>query len=157
MKPNFLKAFFIMFSLSFMSTTCEDDDAPIDNSSEIAEIIATAQTDTWRITNYVDSGENETSDYAGYDFTFEANGTLTATNGTITKTGTWSVTDDSSSSSSNDDDIDFNIFFQVPDTDDFEDLNDDWDIVSYTSNQIVLRDVSGGDGSIDDLTFTRNQ
>ena len=154
MKSNFSKAFLLMFSLCLLSMQCDEDDAPIDNSLEIAEIVATAQSDTWRITNYVDSGENETTDFAGYDFTFEASGTLTATNSAITKTGTWSVTDDSSD---DDDDIDFNIFFPVPDTDDFEDLNDDWDIVSYSSNQIVLRDISGGDGSIDELTFTKNQ
>ena len=82
-----------------------------------------------------------------------------ASNGSNTVTGTWSVTDDSNSSddSSSDDDIDFNIFFPVPETSDFEDLNDDWDVVSTTPTRIRLMDVSGGDGSTDMLTFEKNQ
>ncbi|TBN01411.1 hypothetical protein EYD45_13485, partial [Hyunsoonleella flava] len=100
-----------------------------------------------------DSGENETSDFTGYNFSFNSDGSLVATNGTDTLTGTWSVTDDSSSS---DDDIDFNIFFPVPDTNDFEDLNDDWDIISYTSTKIELIDISGGNGGTDNLIFEKN-
>lgn len=157
MKNYLSKAFLLMFSLCLLSTQCDEDDVLLDDNSEvILNIIETAQSGTWRITNYVDSGQNRTADFAGYDFTFEASGTLTATDGVDTKTGTWSVTDDSSSSS-NDDDIDFNIFFSVPDTDDFEDLNDDWDFVSYFNNQIALRDVSGGDGNVDEIVFTKNQ
>ena len=73
-------------------------------------------------------------------------------------TGTWSVTDDSNSSddSSSDDDIDFNIFFPVPDSNDFEDLNDDWDIVTTTSTRIELIDIRGGNGGTDMLTFEKN-
>ena len=73
--------------------------------------------------------------------------------------GTWSVEDDDSNSSSDSDDStdddDFNIFFPVPDTNDFEDLNDDWDIVSISNNKIELTDVSGGNGGTDFLTFEK--
>jgi hypothetical protein len=139
-----------------MSSSCsnnDDDGGVIDNSEQIAQVENTVESGTWRITNFIDSGENETSDFAGYNFSFNSDGSLDATNGTDTLTGTWSVSDDSSSS---DDDIDFNIFFPVPDTNDFEDLNDDWDIVSYTSTSIVLIDISGGNGGTDNLTFEKN-
>ncbi|MCB0382605.1 MAG: hypothetical protein KDD05_04705, partial [Psychroserpens sp.] len=62
----------------------------------------------------------------------------------------------SNDDSSSDDDIDFNIFFPVPDSNNFEDLNDDWDIVSTSSNTIELIDISGGNGGTDFLTFERN-
>ena len=84
---------------------------------------------------------------------------MVATNGTNTMTGTWSVTDDSNSSSddsNDDDDIDFNIFFPVPDSNDFQDLNDDWDIVSTSSTRIELIDISVGNGGTDMLTFEKN-
>ncbi|MBV7268819.1 hypothetical protein KCG49_06435 [Winogradskyella sp. WHY3] len=150
-----------MLSFSLMSSMCssdDDDGSPNNNSQQIAEIESTAQSGTWRITNFNDSGENETSDFNGYDFTFNSDGSLVATNGSNTITGTWSVTDDSNSSddSSSDDDIDFNIFFPVPDDNDFEDLNDDWDVVTTTSTRIELIDISGGNGGTDMLTFERN-
>lgn len=155
MKKGFYFGLLLMLSFSLMSSTCssdDDDGGQIDNSQEIAQIENDVQSGTWRITSYVDSGQDETNDFNGYTFTFGSDGTLTAENGTNTMTGTWSVTDDSSSSS----DIDFNIFFPVPDTNDFEDLNDDWDIVSSMSTKLELIDVSGGNGGTDTLTFEKN-
>jgi len=51
------------------------------------------QTGTWRITNFIDSGVDETNHFTGYNFTFGSNGTLTASNGSNTYSGTWSITD----------------------------------------------------------------
>lgn len=161
MKKAFNLGFLLMLSFSLMSSMCssdDDDGSPNDNSQQIAQVQNTAQLGTWRITNFNDSGQNETSDFTGYDFSFNSDGSLTATNGSDTLTGTWSVTDDSNSSddSSSDDDIDFNIFFPVPDTNNFEDLNDDWDIVMTSATRIELIDISGGNGGTDMLTFEKN-
>ncbi|WP_299115791.1 hypothetical protein [uncultured Winogradskyella sp.] len=159
MKKRFYFGLLIMLSFSLMSTTCstdDDDGSPNDNSQQIAQAVSTAQSGTWRITNFNDSGQNETSDFNGYNFSFNSDGTLVATNGSNTVNGTWSVTDDSSSSSSSSDDIDFNIFFPVPASNNFEDLNDDWDIVSISSTRIELIDISGGNGGTDMLTFEKN-
>lgn len=162
MKKVFNLGLLLMLSFSLMSSMCSNDDddggIPNNNSLEIAQIQNTAESGTWRITNFVDSGQNETSDFTGYNFSFNADGSLVASNGSNTMTGTWSVTDDSNSNddSSSDDDIDFNIFFPVPDSNNFEDLNDDWDIVSTSSNTIELIDISGGNGGTDFLTFERN-
>ena len=136
-------------------TSCSTDDSGNSgnsNSGSIEDSEDITQTGTWRVTNFIDSGDNETSDFNGYNFTFASSGTLTASNGTTTYNGTWSITDSSSSS----DDLDFNIFFNVPSDNDFEDLNDDWDIVSITDNKIDLIDVSGGNGGTDLLTFEAN-
>ena len=161
MKKVFNLGFLLMLSFTLMSSMCSNDDddgSSNNNNQQIAQIENTAESGTWRITNFNDSGENETSDFSGYDFSFNSDGSLVATNGTNTLTGTWSVTDDSNSSddSSSDDDIDFNIFFPVPDSNDFEDLNDDWDVVTTTSTRIELIDISGGNGGTDMLTFEKN-
>ena len=161
MKNGFFYSMLIMLSLTLMSSTCstDDDDGGPNNNQNIAEIENTVESGTWRITNFVDSGQNETNDFNGYNFTFASSGTLTATNGSNTLTGTWSVTNDSNSNDDDggsNDDVDFNIFFPVPDSNDFEDLNDDWDIVSYTSTRIELIDISGGNGGTDLLTFEKN-
>ncbi|MBO3116950.1 hypothetical protein J4050_09335 [Winogradskyella sp. DF17] len=126
--------------------------------SEIINIISSEQ---WRVSSMVDSGQDETADFFGYTFSFNSNGSLVATGSSNTLTGTWSLSNSSSSSSSDDDsnddsDVDFIISFPVPDDHDFDDLNDDWDVVSYSSNEIRLIDISGGNGGTDTLVFTKN-
>ncbi len=166
MKNVFYYAILLMLSFSLLSATCSsnDDDGqdPNNNSVVIAEVTATLQTGTWRITNFVDSGTDETNDFAGYNFTFNNNGTLAANNGSTTVTGTWSITNSGSSSSgsSTDDDgnsssdVDFNIAFASPP--DFAELTEDWHIVSHTGTRIVLIHISGGNGGTDNLTFELN-
>ena len=153
-----INRFFIsgLITLSFIliAYSCSSEDTVIkDNSSEIKQITDLADSGTWRITNYIDSGKNETNDYTGYNFTFVNGGTLTASNGVNTINGTWSVTDQNSSDDDSDD-IDFIIFFSAPPN--FEDLSDDWDIVSTSNSKIELIDISGGNGGTDLLTFEKN-
>ncbi len=157
MKRSFNLSIILLLTISLMSMQCSSDDenSPNDNSAEIQNVVNTAQTGNWVITYFFDTDSDETSNYTGYEFTFGANGVLTASNGTNTYTGTWSVTDDSNSSddSSSDDDIDFNIAFVSPA--DFEELSDDWDIISHSLSKIELIDVSGGNGGTDYLTFEK--
>lgn len=133
-----------------MMLNCSSDDTTIGTEALMQEAIENAQTGTWKITSYIDSGKNETNDYVGYTFTFNENGSLTASNGTNTINGTWSVTKDSS----DDNDLDFNISFASPPN--FEELSDDWDIVSTSLSKIDLIDVSGGSGETDTLVFEKN-
>lgn len=159
MKKGLFYSALLMLSFSLMSSSCssDDDGGSIDNSQEIIQIENTAESGEWIISSYIDSGQDETNDFNGYVFTFATSGTLTATNGTTMYTGSWSVTDSNSSDdSSSDNDIDFNISFPVPDTDDFEDLNDDWEIVAYNDTTISLIDISGGNGGTDTLVFQKN-
>ena len=161
MKKTFSLGLLLLLTFSLMSSTCssdDDDNNPVDNSAEIQQIVNAAESGAWVVTYFYDTDSEETSNYSGYEFTFGTNGSLTATNGTNTYMGTWSVTDDSSSSSnddsSDDDDIDFNISFVSPP--DFEELSDDWDVVTHSSTKIELIDVSGGNGGTDYLTFEKN-
>lgn len=152
MKKYFISAV-LTLGLFLITFSCSSDTVMTDNKAEIKQISDVAKSGTWRITNYNDSGQDETSDYTGYNFTFNENGTLMANNGTNTYNGTWSVSDDSSSDD-DPDDIDFYIFFASPPN--FEDLSDDWDIVSSSSAKIELIDISGGNGGTDLLTFVKN-
>jgi hypothetical protein len=52
------------------------------------------------------------------------------------------------------DDLDFNIYFNL--TNDFEDLNDDWDFITFSETKIELIDISEGNGGTDYLTFIKN-
>jgi hypothetical protein len=149
--------FLNLFAVLLVAVSCDSNDDPADTQADInaAELQSAAQDGQWRITYYFDSDKEETSDYTGYVFTFGADGTVTASNGTMEVSGTWSVTDSDSSDddSFDDSDVDFNLFFATPA--DFEELSDDWDILEYSANRIRLIDVSGGDGSTDYLTFEK--
>lgn len=152
-----LKTFFSVCTLLFLvCTSCTNNDEDlIDNSAQIQSLIDTFSMSSWRISNFNDSGQDETGDFVGYTFTFSTNGSVVATNGVETINGTWSVTGSNSTDDSQDD-IDVNLLFAVSESHDFSDLNDDWDVQSVTANTVSLIDISGGNGGTDRLTFTRN-
>jgi len=136
--------------LTIFSCNNDDDNPSTDVQSQVQSNI---QIGTWRITKFFDSGTDETNHFTGYDFTFNSSGVLNANNGSNNYDGTWSITDSNSNDDSQDD-LDFNINFNL--TNDFEDLNDDWDFISQSSTKIELIDVSGGNGGTDYLTFEKN-
>ena len=157
MKLNHINLLGTMLVL-FYAISCSTDEAISDQeitSADIDEIRAIVSSGDWEITYYFDSDSEETDDYQGYSFTFNSDGVLAATDGNTALSGSWSITD---SNSSNDDsgssDIDFNILFSSPAI--FEELSDDWDIIKYSNSKFELRDISGGDGSTDLLTFEKN-
>jgi hypothetical protein len=153
MKRLFLIPLLMCIFMLNVASSCSDDDN--DNSSaDPTPVINTVTQGTWRVTYYFDTDTDETSDFAGYTFTFGAANALVATNGTNTYTGTWSVTNDDSDDDSPSNDLDFNILFTTPAN--FADLSDDWEIVSRTDTKVQLRDVSGGNGGTDLLTFEKN-
>jgi len=157
MKKKFIYPLLTLLSFSLMSSTCSsDDDMNSNNNSQtIQEIETLVQSDAWIITNYIDSGQDETSNFSGYSFSFEADNSLIADNGSNTVIGTWSITDSSNSNddSSNSDDIDFNIYFLSPAN--FSELSEDWEIVMRTTTKIELIHISGGNGGTDNLTFEK--
>ena len=97
----------------------------------------------WYVTYFFDDYD-ETSDFNGYSFTFNADGTALADNGMQTS-GSWSTYTDSGVEK-----LDLNFGTMDP----LEELQDDWEILSVSADLIELRDVSG-DGSVDHLTFGR--
>jgi len=146
----------VVLSVVMGMLSCSDDDrviVPQAQNQTQTQIETDVASGTWRISLFVDSGVDETKDFAGYKFIFNTNGVLDSGNGVNNYVGTWSISD-SNSSDDTPNDLDFNIFFNL--TNDFEDLNDDWDFVSYSVSKIELIDVSGGNGGTDFLTFEKN-
>jgi hypothetical protein len=143
----------LAFALSlFTIVSCnKNDDSPNNNIQNTVQ--TNVQSGTWRITKFIDSGTDETNHFTGYNFTFNSSGVLNANNGTNNYNGTWSLID-SNSSDDGQDDLDFNLNFNL--TNDFEDLNDDWDFISQSATKIELIDVSGGNGGTDYLTYEKN-
>lgn len=123
---------------------CSDDDSSQSQKDQINDAVKSG---TWRITYFWDTDHEETDHFTGYNFTFGDSGVLSATNGANTYTGTWSVITDSGKTK-------FIIEFSAPP--DFEELSEDWEIITNTSTKIELKHVSGGGGGTDYLTFQKN-
>jgi hypothetical protein len=148
--------FGVIMAMLFMLTTastCSNDDSPNPSFNNPVDVINIVNNGTWRVTYYYDTVHEETTAYNGYNFTFAASNVLTASNGTNNYTGSWSVTD-SNSNDDNPSDLHFNIAFSSPAQ--FEELSDDWEIIEKSATIIKLKDVSGGNGGTDYLTFTKN-
>jgi hypothetical protein len=152
-KIKFTFGLAILFVLT-TSSMCSDDDNSSSSSINPSTIINIVNNGTWRVTYYYDTDSEETNNFTGYNFTFGPNNVLTATNGTNTYDGIWSVTDSNSDDDDSISDLDFNIAFVAPPQ--FEELTDDWEIIEKSATVIKLRDVSGGNGGTDLLTFTKN-
>lgn len=147
---------FLIFIIA--NASCSDDDRLI-NLPPQNENLTQTQTETsveegiWRISLFIDSGVDETKNFAGYKFIFNPSKVLDSGNGINDYKGTWSITD-SNSADDTQNDLDFNIHFNL--TNDFEDLNEDWGFISNSASKIELIDVSGGNGDTDYLTFEKN-
>jgi len=100
---------------------------------------------TWRVTLFTDSGNDETSDFSGYTFSFNSNGTVTATKSGTSQDGTWSTSSGK-----------FNIDLgpKVDTNKPLGELTDDWKIISSSNTEIKLTDDNAASSEF--LTFTKN-
>jgi hypothetical protein len=128
-----IAALVIIFTMLLFSSCSKKDDAAVINSTP-------AITGTYRISFYWDK-KDETSNFSGYNFTFNSGGQATATKGGTTVKGTWSETSTK-----------FIVDFGTDAV--LSDLNDDWQIVEKTATSIKLKD----DNPLQDdqVTFTKN-
>jgi len=129
----------------------DDDKAPV-ILQDVTPIVSGMKSGTWRVTDYRDNGDDETNHFTGFNFTFANGNVLTASDGVETFTGAWTITNFKTDDDTPNNNVDFNIFFSAPA--DFEDISDDWDIVSSTATKIVLTD--NGSSGTDSLTLEKN-
>ncbi|WP_341842334.1 hypothetical protein [Chitinophaga caseinilytica] len=101
---------------------------------------------SWRVSTFSERGSDETGDFAGYTFTFSANGQALAVKGGVSKAGSWSMSGSSR----------FNVDFGAKSDANkpLGELTDDWKIISVSGTQIKLTD--DNPSSAEFLTFTKN-
>jgi len=127
-----------------MLASCSDDTVTPDAVS------STLEAGTWEVTYFWNEGAEETSDFAGYDFTFDNNGEVTASNGTDIVNGAWSA---ATNGSGDNEDVNLNLNFEADLGSMFVNLNEDWRVVEHTGTKVRLDNVSGGGTGTDFLTF----
>jgi hypothetical protein len=135
----------LLMSFSISSCSNNDDDDGQNNGSTSGVVVD----GTWKVTLFQEDNVNQTNHFNGYAFDFNSNGVLTATNDNHTQTGIWNNGGDDSGNKLNID------FLAAPDDSPFEEISEDWRIESKTTSKIELKHLSGGDGSIDLLTFEK--
>ncbi len=130
-------------------TSCSKDDKTVATGITAAQVNNNTATGNWQVTLYNENGSVDTSDFSGYAFVFNADGTLVATNTPTVKNGTWVAAPDSGA-------VKFTIDFTATEADGpFESISEDWTVLNSSTTKIELKHVSGGDGSIDLLTFEK--
>jgi hypothetical protein len=103
----------------------------------------------WIVTLFDEDGVVKTSEFSGYAFDFNVDGSLIASlSGAPDKTGTWNSTTDSGK-------VKIPIAFATETDGPFESISEDWKVLTATSAKIELQHISGGDGSTDLLTFEK--
>ena len=120
-----------------------DDNSGGGSNPDFSEVLTSG---TWYISYFQEDDDIETDDFAGYNFTFASNGTSIAVKNATTTNGTW---DEFVDSGQNKLELTF-------DGDLLDEIEEDWRIIEFSTTVIKLKHVSGGDGSIDYLTFTKN-
>ena len=136
----------VFFSGLFLFSTCKKEDAvaPVITLNAVNTTIVAS---TWRVTYYYDHSFDATASFSGYAFTFGTNGTVTATKGSTTATGTWTSGNDDSQ-------VKFVLSFVSPAS--FTEISNDWHVIERTDTKIRLQEISGGGGGTEMITFERN-
>jgi hypothetical protein len=137
--------FLLALTVSLVSCSKSNDVNPSSSSTNKTEQVS----GNWTVTYYFDSGKDETSDYSGYSFAFNPDGSLQAMLGSSTFTGTWRIGD----SSSSDDSSSNRLVISISGNKEMDHLQDDWLIEKLTDSQISLKDDNISSGEI--LRFGR--
>ena len=140
------KTIFNLFIFSILFASCEKDN---NSSITTSNVNTTVISGNWRVTYYWDSNRDETTNFSGYSFVFNSNGTVVATKAATTVNGSWSTRNDDSK-------VKLDLTFNASAPADFIEISDDWHTIERTDTKIKLQDISGGNGGTDYLTFEKN-
>lgn len=136
-------AFAILLLSAFASCSNSDDNSSGGNNNQ-----TTPNAGTWKVSYFYDK-KDETGNYAAYTFEFGTDGSLSASNGSQTWSGTWQTGIDDSANKFL---IDFN--GTLPSA--LSELEEDWRIISIEDNFMHFEHTSGGNGDTDVLKFTKS-
>lgn len=111
---------------------CDDNDSEPNLIQNEENLVEAVENSTWRISLFIEDGENETSDYSSISLRFLENGTVEALeSGSLIETGTWRTLRD-----------DGRVEFWLDFSDDvrLEELSEDWYLISVSDTEIQLEE-----------------
>lgn len=139
-----MKALFLLPALAILVASCSKNDTTSDPVADLAVKSNIVVQGDWTITQYADSGTDETSDYSGYKFKFNTDGTLVAVSSDTTFTGSWvlglgSTKSDDSGNNSADDKLN-KLTISISGNVAMNHLSHKWLTDKITATEIWLRD-----------------
>ena len=140
-----IQKFLPLLLLSLFALTSCDDNSSGNNGSNNGG--ATPSAGTWKVSYFFDK-QDETSYYSNYTFEFGANGSLSASNGNQTYSGTWATGIDDSTDK-------FLIDFSGTVPSALSELEEDWRIIKMDNDFMHFEHTSGGNGDTDVLKFSK--
>lgn len=143
-RTSFLGILGTCILLATTASMCDDNN---ESTSEDGHVKASLAQGSWHITYFFDKTD-ETSDFSGYNFAFDDNGTAVATKNATTANGSWSTENSSNGT--------LKLFMDFGATSPLDELNEDWGILEHTDVRIKLEHISGGNGDTDTLILERN-
>jgi hypothetical protein len=108
--------------------SCEDIVTDPPSPLELENLLTT---DSWFVSFFFDD-EDETYEFAGFEFEFNTDGTATASNGVINEPGTWAISTSSSGS--------LKLILDFGDEDPVDELDEDWKVIDFSNDLIRLKD-----------------
>jgi hypothetical protein len=135
-----VKHTFLFISISILSffASCSKEDKAPSTSGIIKE-------GKWKIISFTDNGANETNNYAGYEFTFSPNGTVTAVKNGISANGTWSTGADENTNQ-------LQLIFGLAA---LSELNENWSFTEKSYSLLKLEYVAPNNGGTDVLILEK--
>lgn len=128
---------------NFIDSSIDDCDDSIIPNPTFTSVLTSG---TWYVSYFSEESNNQTSNYSGYNFTFNSNWTVQIVKNGNTSSGTWT-------NYMNNDENKLNLSFSSPY---LEELVEDWNVIEYHQTVIRLKHISNGGSEIDYLYFTKN-
>lgn len=140
MKKLFFSPVIILSLLALASCSRNSDDI----NPNTQQVVTSG---SWKITLFTDSGNDETTEFAAYTFTFGNNGTINAVANGVTKTGAWSIQGSSGK-------FIIDLGPKTTANQPLGELTDDWKILSASDTEIRLGDDNASSQEL--LVFHKN-
>lgn len=126
---------------------CDEDDDNDYNDDDVdnADLFAILSGSTWKVT-YFFTTVDQTSEFEGFQFILQADGSATLTNGSISYKGSWETSGDSGM---------LQIELEFEELTLLDQVDDDWKVIQYSDTQIVLESAEPKDGVVAKLTLQK--
>jgi len=143
-----MKKLLLLFSVLIMASCSSDDDAGDVVTNEFERISSVLPQGTWKVTTLIDGNENHTAAFESFIFTFNEEGSVIAENDLYSETGIWAYRTTAQEGEQ--------LVLAFNEVIPFDEINDDWKIVSVTNTKVELSDDDDNDlDDLDILVFTK--
>jgi heat shock protein HslJ len=139
-----MKNLILLPVVAIFLASCSQNDTSSDPIADLAVQNNMVVESQWTVNQFIDSGKDETSDFSGYTFKFNTDGTLISVSSGTTFEGTWvliqgKTSPDDSGNLSDDDKLN-KLTINITGNKNMDHLSQKWLVDKITASEIWLRD-----------------